>query len=335
MKRIVINGFGRIGRNFLRGIMQDPRALSELEIVGINTGNKLFEAAAHLFKYDTLLGTYRGNVELKNDRLIIDELSIPLFAELDPAKLPWGELNVDWVVESSGHFTDRKGAELHLKAGARAVLITAPADGEDVSIIPGVNNADFKAEKDKIVSLGSCTTNAFIPMIHVLDSALGIERGFMTTVHAYTNSQVLLDIEQSDLRRARAAAQNIIPSSTGAEKMLEKMKPHLKGCISASSLRVPVPKISLIDFSVVVKKTCSAQQVNKLFEQAAREGSMKGIMGITYEPLVSSDFMQIKESVIIDGLLTQSIESMIKVFGWYDNEWSYGLRLKDFLTDIA
>jgi glyceraldehyde-3-phosphate dehydrogenase type I len=334
MKRIVINGFGRIGRNFLRGLLADPRALEKVELVGINIGKPQFESAAYLFKYDSLLGTYSGHVALEDNNLVIDSLKIPLFAELDPLQLPWKKLSVDWVVESSGKFTTREGAEKHIQAGARAVLITAPATGEDVSIIPGVNNAEFNPEKDKIVSLGSCTTNAFIPMVHVLHKAFGIKEGVMTTIHSYTNSQPLLDTEHKDLRRSRAAAINIIPTSTGAAGMMEKLMPELKGKITACAVRVPVPKISLIDFGCITESKCNVQDVNKLFESAARD-SMKGIIAVTHEPLVSSDFMGISESVCIDALMTQSTGSMIKVFGWYDNEWSYGLRLKDFLVDIA
>lgn len=329
--RIAINGLGRIGRNFLRIILNDAQARKNMDIVAINIGPAKPESVAHMFKYDTLMGTYPGSVVVKGDTLVIGDESIKLFTEMDPEKLPWKALDVDWVVECTGCFTKRDGASKHLTAGAKKVLISAPAQDEDVSIIPGVNDADYNAAEDNIVSIGSCTTNAFLTMLKVLHDTFTIERCFMTTVHAYTNTQVLLDVEDGDLRRSRAAALNIIPTTTGAMKMMGKIIPELVGCVEAMAIRVPVAKVSLIDLTFMAKKPLTVKAMNDAFTTAAN-GPLKNILALTMEPLVSSDFNGDEHSVVIDGLLTTMCgDKMGKVFGWYDNEWGYSARLKDFL----
>lgn len=328
--KIAINGFGRIGHAFLRTILKDKHAQSKLEVVAINIGPGNMEFVAHMFKYDTIMGTYHGDVALQNNKLLIDDHSIALFSETDPQAINWGKLGIDWVVDASGHFTHRDKAMLHLQSGAKYVLITAPATGEDISIIPGINQQQFDPKKHKIVSLGSCTTNAFIPMLKVIHDNFGITGGFMTTIHAYTNSQVLLDVEAKSLRLSRAAAQNIIPTTTGASKMIAKVLPELGDKVKASSLRVPVDVVSLVDLTVNTKQPVSVQTLNATFEKAAKT-HLKNILAITDEPLVSSDFKGNPHSVTIDGLSTDALGNTAKVFGWYDNEWGYSERLKDFL----
>ncbi len=332
--RVAINGFGRIGRNFLRGILLDKRARKVLNVVAINIGSSKIDFVAHMFKYDTLMGTFPAEVVVEGDELIVDGYHIKLIAECNPLLLPWKDLLVDWVVECTGAFTHREGASKHLEAGAQHVLISAPAKDEDVTIIPGVNEEMFDAQQHKIVSLGSCTTNSFITMLKVLHDKFGIKRGFMTTIHAYTNTQVLLDVGNKDLRRSRAAALNTIPTTTGAAKMLGKVIPDLEGKVSAMALRVPVGKVSLIDLTFEAEKDLSVNGIHAAFESAAM-GPMKGIVAMTMEPLVSSDFSCNDHSVIIDGLLTEVNGNMAKVFGWYDNEWGYSMRLKDFLVYAA
>jgi glyceraldehyde-3-phosphate dehydrogenase type I len=331
--RIAINGFGRIGRTFLRTILQDKQASKKIEVVAINIGPAQVEFAAHMFKYDTIMRTFQGDVAMRDNKLLIDDHSIEIIAETDPKLCKWDQRSIDWVVDASGAFTKREKAELHLKAGAQHVLITAPATDEDISVIPGINHNRFDAKKHKIVSLGSCTTNAFLPMLKVLNDNFGITDGFMTTVHAYTNSQKLLDVEDKSLRLSRAAALNIIPSTTGASKMIVKVLPELGEVIKASSLRVPVGIVSLIDLTVNVRNAISVAAINEAFAKAA-ESHLKHFVAITQEPLVSSDFIGNSHSVIIDGLSTDALNKSAKVLGWYDNEWGYSQRLKDFLLMI-
>ena len=327
---VAISGFGRIGRNFLRVLLQDQEALKKLNIVGINIGPGNPHFVAHSFKYDTLLGMYPGNVKMEGDTLVIDDMRIKILTETDPEKLPWKELNVNWVVESSGKFTQKNLAEKHCNAGAQRVLISAPSKDADATVIMGVNQNSFDDSKDKIVSIGSCTTNALAPLLKVINDKFGIESAYMTTIHSYTNDQVLLDVEHSDIRRGRAAALNIIPTTTGAMKVVEKILPELKGKVAGSALRVPVAKVSLIDLSFVAQKAITKQALNDALT-AAQNGPMQGVLAVTDEPLVSVDFSQNDNSVIVDGLLTEVIGSLGKVFGWYDNEWAYSCRLKDFL----
>lgn len=332
MIRVAISGFGRIGRNFLRAVLQDPKVQQHIQVVAINIGPAKKDFIAHMFKYDTLMGTFRGNVQFKDDELIVDKHRIKVLAELDPKKCDWKALSIDWVVESSGKFTKGSDALQHVQAGAQHVLITAPAKEEDIAIIPGVNEEQYNNQK--IVSLGSCTTNAFIPLVKIMHDAFGITRGFMTTVHAYTNSQVLLDVEGKDLRRSRAAALNIIPTTTGVSTMLIKIMPEMKGIIEAHALRVPVGKVSIIDFTFITKQSLTIDKIHAAIKKAM-QGRMKGIVDVTMEPLVSSDFSGNNFSVIVDGLLTTVQENSGKIFGWYDNEWGYSERLKDFLVYVS
>ncbi len=333
MIRIAINGFGRIGRTFLRCLLRDKSTLEKIQIVAINIGNAHIENTAHMFKYDTLMGTFLSLVTMEDDGLVIDDYRIRIIAELEVEKLPWKDLAIDWVVDCSGRFTHRIDAQKHIATGAQSVLISAPAHDEDVAIIPGVNEKLFDAARHKIVSLGSCTTNAFMTMLKVLHDNFGIERGCMTTTHAYTNSQVLLDVEAKDLRFSRAAALNIIPATTGASSMLAKIIPELADKVSAIAIRVPVGKVSLINLVFEAKKDLSIKELHEAFINASQT-SMKNILAFTLEPLVSSDFSGNDNSVIIDGLLTHINGRMGQVFGWYDNEWGYSMRMKDFLLNI-
>ena len=274
--RIAINGFGRIGKSFLRAVLADARAAKKIEIAAINVGKGDPQAAALALKYDTLMGTFPGSVTYKDGALQVDELTIPVISELNPEQASWKSLAIDWVVEASGHFTTREGAQKHLNAGAKGVLITAPAHGEDSTIILGVNSENYKSS-DRIVSLGSCTTNALFPMLKVMQDAFGIDRASMTTVHAYTNTQALLDVDATvkDLRKGRAAALNIVPTSTGAMDVVGRIMPELVGKLMGCSLRVPVAKVSLIDLTVWMKRAASAQEINAAFDTAAHS-SLEG-----------------------------------------------------------
>jgi glyceraldehyde 3-phosphate dehydrogenase len=311
-------------------LFADPEALKKIKVAVINVGPATLEHVAHMFKYDTLMGTFSGSVLLERDELIVNGIAIKLIAITDNLQFSWRSYQVDWVVDCSGQFTHRKDALKHCVAGAAKVLISAPGHEMDCSVIVGINDETYDAKKHHIVSLGSCTTNAFIPLLYVLDNAYVVERGFMQTVHAYTNSQVLLDGEAKDLRFSRAAALNIIPTTTGASAMLKHIMPHLKDNIVATALRVPVGKVSLIDLALVVKNAPTSEEINFLFKNTAT-GKLKNILTISYDPLVSSDFAGDPHSVIVDSMMTQVIDSMIHVYGWYDNEWGYSVRIKDFL----
>lgn len=335
MIRVAINGFGRIGRNFLRAIVQDKKVSENVRVVAVNVGPADPQKIVHMFKYDTMMGTFHGTVELKGNMLHVNDQVMEVIAERDPERAPWARLNIDWVAECSGFFTKRDGASKHLAAGAHNVLISAPAKGEDVSIVLGVNDEMFEKGKHKIVSLGSCTTNAIVPVLKVLHDAFGIEHGFMTTVHAYTNTQVLLDVETDDLRRARAAALNIIPTSTGATDVLARIIPELDGKIGGMSLRVPVAKVSIIDLAFVAQRQLSVAALADVFTSAAASTKMQGILAVTDAPLVSSDFSGDPHSVVVDLPLLDVRANVGKVFGWYDNEWGYSERLKDFLYRVS
>lgn len=332
--RIAINGFGRIGRNFLRTICTAPEAQKVLEVVVINVGPAHPDMIAHMFKYDTLLGTFNGDVCYADGILTVDNFKIRVIAECDSSNLNWSEYAVDWVVDASGCFTSADTACIHINAGAKYVLVTAPCKGNIPTIVPGVNDNIVDLKKDHIFSLASCTTNAVTPMLKVLHEAFEIEQGYMTTVHAYTNSQVLIDVNAKNLRTSRAAALNIIPSGTGAARSIDLVLPMLAGRIQAGSLRVPVAKVSLIDLVVLTKSRVNINAVNEAFDAAA-DADLKGIMCVSREELVSSDFSGCSASVIIDALLTQAQGNLCKTFGWYDNEWGYSCRLKDFLIKVS
>lgn len=332
--RIAINGFGRIGRNFLRTIMSDKEAQKKLDVVLINVGPADVAKVAHMFTYDTVMGRFKGDVSCDSNRLTIDDHSIELITITDPKKLNWKSYNIDWVVDASGRYATQELSKLHIDAGAGHVLITAPCKGVVATIVPGVNDDQYNPDRDRVVSLASCTTNAIMPTLKVLHDAFTIKQGFMTTVHAYTNSQVLIDVESDDLRRSRAAALNIIPTSTGASRMIDQVMPALKGLILSTAIRVPVATVSLIDFVVHTQKELSVDILNHAFECASK-ADLKGILAISNEPLVSSDYIGSNYSVTIDAALTQASGNMAKVFGWYDNEWGYSMRLKDFLLSLS
>lgn len=331
MIKVALNGFGRIGRNFLRAIMTDKTTRAHMQIAAINVGPMKIDFVAHLFKYDTLLGTFAADVKVSDNTLFVNDYAIPLFAQLDPSALPWKEYAIDWVVEATGQFTHRKDAQKHIDAGARKVLISAPAYDDDVSIILGVNQQAYDDKKHAIVSMGSCTTNAIMPILKVIDDHFSIQSGAITTVHAYTSTQVLLDNQGEDLRRARAAALNIVPTPTGADSMIQKIMPSLQGKIISSALRVPVPKVSFADCTFLVNKPIVVQQVKEVFIAQA-QGALKSILNVSKEPLVSSDFAGSSWSVAIDEGLINVAGNLVKVCGWYDNEWAYSVRLKDFLS---
>jgi glyceraldehyde 3-phosphate dehydrogenase len=331
MIAIAINGFGRIGRNFLRAVLSDKRAKEQLHIKAINVGPANPAYVAHMYKYDTLMGTTSAQVSGTETTLTIDDLVIPLLAESDPLALHWKKYDVDWVVDATGAFTNRERAQLHVKAGAKKVLITAPATDEDITVIPGVNDDQYDPASHTIVALGSCTTNAFIPLLKVLHENFDVKDGLMTTIHAYTNSQVLLDVEGEDLRRSRAAALNIIPTHTGVSRLIKQLIPSLKGSIKAMAVRVPVAKVSLIDFSFSATYSFTKEQINEVLINAAQEESLSRIIGVSHNELVSSDFSGVDYSIIVDTPLTEAAGSLGKVMGWYDNEWAFSVRLKDFL----
>lgn len=333
--RVALNGFGRIGKNFLRAFLADTALHKKITIPVINIGPGKRDLVAHLFKYDSLLGTLQAHVRMQEDVLWVNEYPIAIIAEVNADILPWKTYDIDWVLDCSGKFTTREKASLHLKAGARKVLISAPAHGEDVTIIPGVNDAAYDTQKHAIVSLGSCTTNAAVPLLKVVHDTFGFDYGILTTVHAYTNSQALLDVDMHEARRSRAAALNIVPTSTGASEAIAKVLPTLQGKIIGNSLRVPVGKVSLVDLTLYMQERVDTQQINEAFIAASTQGPLSGILGITSEPLVSSDFNGVAYSVTVDASLTQTVGALAKISGWYDNEWAYSVRLKDFLGKIA
>jgi len=331
MTKIAINGFGRIGRPVLKNIIRNHPGL---EIVAINdlTDTKTL---AHLLKYDSLYGRFEGKVDYKENSLIVNNKEIQVFAEKDPEKLPWGRLGVDVVLECTGQFTDVLGAGKHITAGAKHVVLSAPAKDEAIpGYVLGVNAEDFNPEKDKIVDMASCTTNCLAPMVKVLNDNFKVVSGFMTTAHSYTNDQKILDLPHKDLRRARAAAVNIIPTSTGAARAIGKVIPELKGKLDGISFRVPTPTVSILDLIVYVEKETSVLDVNRAFEDAAN-GAMQGILGVEKEPLVSTDFKGNPLSAIVDVGLTMVNKNMIKVVGWYDNEAGYATRLAEFAEFIG
>jgi len=329
--RVGINGFGRIGRQTLKAIIE--RAPS-LEVVAIND-LVAPEMNALLFKYDSTYGAYAGTVEHKGDLLIVDGHEIRVFAEKDPARLPWRDLGVDIVLESTGVLKTADKARAHLDAGARKVLISAPAKGEDITVVLGVNEPEYDPERHHIISNASCTTNCLAPAVKVVHDLLGIQRGLMNTIHSYTNDQRILDVAHKDPRRARAASLNIIPTTTGAAKALALVIPDLAGKFDGFSLRVPTPTVSVVDFTVDVSRPTTVDEVNEAFRRAAA-GPMDGILGVSDMPLVSSDFRGDSRSAIIDAASTLVIGgTMVKVIAWYDNEWGYSCRLADLAAYVG
>lgn len=324
--KVAINGFGRIGKIFLRVLLQDTNAEKNIKICAINLGPSSPEDLDTFFKYDSIYGEYKENITYKNNKLVIGKHEIEIFTETDPTKLPWNKLDIDWVVEASGKFANRDGAQLHLDAGSKNVLITAPSKDEDVTIIPGVNDDSYDKEKHKIVSMGSCTTNCFAPIVKVIKENFELTHGLMTTIHAYTNNQALLDSEHKDPRRGRAAAINIVPTSTGADRVITKIYPELSGKLQGVALRVPVANGSIIDFTFNTTQKLTKESINQAFEKAANN-----VLFFCKKPLVSSDFIGSPYSCSIDSLMTMATGTMGKVFGWYDNEFGYCSRLKDFL----
>jgi glyceraldehyde 3-phosphate dehydrogenase len=324
--KIGINGFGRIGRLVFRAINQHYG--DKLEIVAINDLTDA-KTNAHLLKYDSTYGIYPGKVEVADDAIIVDGKKTRVVAERDPAKIPWKDLGIDIVIESTGLFTDGLKAAAHLHGGAKKVLISAPASNEDITIVMGVNDDKYDAKKHNIISNASCTTNGIAPVVKVLNETFGISKGLLTTIHAYTNDQRLLDMYHKDLRRARAAALNMIPTSTGAAKAVALVLPEMKGKLHGISIRVPTPTVSLCDFVCDVNKDVTVDQINASFKTAA-EGKLKGILEYVTEPLVSTDFKGNQHSSMLDSLETIVIGgNMVKVIAWYDNEWGYSCRLAD------
>ena len=330
--KVGINGFGRVGRQVLKAILE--KYSKDLEVVAIND---LFDAKtnAHLFKYDTNYGTYPGAVEAKDNLLVIDGEKIQVLAEREPAKLPWADLGVQVVIESTGAFTEGPKAAAHIQAGAKKVLISAPGKKEDITIVLGVNEESYDPQKHHIISNASCTTNCLAPVAKIVNDRFGIVKGFMTTIHSYTGDQRLLDVGHKDLRRARAAAMNIVPTSTGAARAIGVVIPELDGKLDAFALRVPTSTVSLIDLTVEVERETTTDELRRVFKEAA-EAQLKGILGYSELPLVSVDFKGDSRSSIVDAEYTQvMLGNMVKVVAWYDNEWGYSVRLADLAHFVA
>jgi len=331
MINIAINGFGRIGRSFLRSWLADKNARQSFNIVAINVGPCKLANVAHMFKYDSFMGTLPYEVSYAHELLIVDGMSIPLISVMQPEQAGWDRFTVDWVVEATGFFTSKEQASLHIAGGAKKVLITAPGKQVDVTIVPGVNDRMFDPVNHKIVSLASCTTNALTPILKVLHENFEIQTAFMNTIHSYTNSQVLMDVQAKDLRESRAAMLSIIPSTSGASSGVKEVMPELTGKVSGMSLRVPVGKISIVDVAFTCAVDLDRQVINQAFRDA-RDGILKNILDSTDLPLVSIDYTNNPHSVIVDELLTDVNGKSGKVFGWYDNEYGYSCRIKDFLV---
>jgi glyceraldehyde 3-phosphate dehydrogenase len=326
--RVGINGFGRIGRNFFRA----AKSLgADLDVVAVNDLGDI-ETMAHLLQFDSVLGKYPEPVKTSSNGMKVGDDELQVLQIRDPAELPWGDLGVDVVVESTGIFTSRDKAAVHLETGARLVVVSTGSEGADATFVYGVNHKEFDPKVHHVVSNASCTTNCFVPMVKVLDDAFGVDKGFMTTVHAYTGDQMLVDGPHRDLRRARAAAINTIPTSTGAARNTDLVLQSMKGKLDGISLRVPVPTGSLTDFNVVLEREATVDEINGAFAKAARSGPLKGIVRYSEDELVSSDIVGDPHSCIFDAGLTMSIGTLAKVYGWYDNEWGYSCRLVDIVA---
>jgi glyceraldehyde 3-phosphate dehydrogenase len=328
--KVGINGFGRIGRNVVRAGWNNP----ELEFVAANdlTDTKTL---AHLLKYDSILGPFKGDVKAESDGIVIDGKKLKVFAQKDPAEIDWPSVGADIVVESTGRFTDAVDAKKHLRGSVKKVIISAPAKGEDLTVVLGVNDNVYDAAKHTIVSNASCTTNCLAPVVKVLHEKFGIEKGQMTTVHSYTNDQNVLDFPHKDLRRARAAALNMIPTTTGAAKAIGLVLPELKGKLDGYSMRVPTPNVSAVDFVAILKTNTTTEAVNEALKEAA-EGPLKGILGYTTDPVVSTDMLSNPNSSIVDSEMTKVLDgNLCKVLAWYDNEWGYSSRVCDLAIFMA
>lgn len=330
MIKIGINGFGRIGRMVFRKAILDP----EIQVVAINATYPA-ETLAHLIKYDSVHGPFDVDIDVEEGALVVAGRRVQLLASRDPLQLPWGELGVDIVVEATGKFRDQEGAGKHFASGAKKVILTAPGKGEDATIVMGVNEEIYDPERHHFISNASCTTNCLAPIVKVIDEAFGVTQGLMTTVHSYTNDQRNLDNPHKDLRRARACAQSIIPTTTGAAKAVGKVLPHLEGKLNGLALRVPTPNVSIVDLVVDVRQPVSIEKVNQVFQEAS-QGKMKGIIQYTEEPLVSIDFVGNEHSAIVDALSTMVMgDQQLKVLAWYDNEWGYSCRVVDLVKYVG
>jgi glyceraldehyde 3-phosphate dehydrogenase len=331
--RVGINGFGRIGRNFFRAAKQTG---VDFDFVAANDPFTPTTLAAHLLTHDTVLGRWEGvDVEAVEDGIKVDGDTLKILGERDPAKIPWGDLGVDVVVESTGVFSSREQAAAHLEGGAPLVVVSAPSAGADATFVVGVNDDTFDRSAHKVISNASCTTNCFVPMVKVLDDAFGVERGLMTTVHAYTGTQALVDGPSKDLREARAAAVNVIPSSTGAARATALVLEAMKGKLDGTSLRVPVPDGSITDFTAILNREASKEEINDAFRVASEKGSLSEVLVYSESPIVSSDIVGSPASCTFDAPLTMVMGNMVKVFGWYDNEWGYSNRLVDLVRITA
>jgi glyceraldehyde 3-phosphate dehydrogenase len=336
MTKVAINGFGRIGRQSFKAMLEHH--LNDFEVVALNdlSDNRTL---AHLLKYDSTYGEFEGNISSTEDKIIVDykgkHFEIPVYAERDPAQLPWGKMGVDIVVESTGRFTEADKARAHMTAGAKKVVISAPAKNEDITICMGVNETKYDPQNHHILSNASCTTNCLAPVAKVLHDSFGIDTGIMTTIHAYTMDQNIQDNIHKDLRRARAAALNMVPTTTGAAKAVALVIPELKGKFQGYAVRVPTPTVSLVDFSVQLNKSTTVEEINKAFTEASQSSGMQGILGVSDEPLVSSDFMGDARSSIVDLALTTGSDKFFKVVSWYDNEWGYSVRVGDLVAYLG
>ena len=326
--KIGINGFGRIGRNFYRAVAKQG---ADMEIVAVND---LGDTAtmAHLLKYDSVLGYLENEINATDDGIMIDGQLLQVLSERNPQDLPWGDLGVDVVIESTGIFTDREKAAMHLEAGAPLVIVSAPANGADATFVVGVNDSDFDKAEHTVISNASCTTNCFVPMVQVLDDAFGVEKGLMTTVHAYTGDQSLVDGPHSDLRRARASAINIIPTSTGAARATGLVLQAMNGKLDGISLRVPIPDGSITDFTALLSSAPSVDEINAAFKEASSSGPLANVLDYSDRPLVSSDIVGNPASCVFDSGLTMTMDNLVKISGWYDNEWGYSNRLVDLVS---
>jgi glyceraldehyde 3-phosphate dehydrogenase len=329
--RVGINGFGRIGRNFFRAHLERG---GDFDVVAINDLGDA-KTMGHLLKYDSVLGPLDEDVEIADGAIKAGKNELRVLSERDPANLPWHDLDVELVIESTGFFTDREGAQKHIDAGAKKVVISAPATDPDLTVVLGVNDELYDPEQHHIISNASCTTNCVAPLAKVLHDEFTIEQGFMTTIHAYTNDQQILDLPHKDLRRARAAAINLIPTSTGAARAIGLVMPDLKGKVDGISVRAPVPTGSITDLVVGLGREVTVEQVNEAYRAAAGEGPLEGILRYAADPLVSTDIIHSQYSCIVDSLLTMTNGNLVKVFGWYDNEWGYSCRLVDVVAKVA